>query len=440
MNCVTRTRPTINTVVALLFTAFSSVANASGFQLFEQSVSGLGNAFAGSAASAEDATTIFFNPAGLTRIPGTQAIAGVHMIAPTTEFEKKGSTALVTNFQGNNALLGTNGGNAGETGVIPNVYAAHQLTNDLHIGLGVNVPFGLKTKYSNDWVGRYQGIRSELKTININPTLAYKINNMFSVGFGVSAQYADADLTNAIDFGQAAGPGAGQALDGRQQLTGNDWGWGYNLGVMMQLMPQTRIGIAYRSHIDFKLDGDVKFSVPAVAQPAFPFSKENASAKLDLPETVSLSAYHEMNSKLALLADVSWTKWDRFDELKVKIDNPALPTSVTPFDWNNTFRYSIGANYKVHQEWTLRTGASYDPTPVPNANKRSVRVPDNDRYWLAFGISHIPNRNFRFDFAYTHLFIRGAHISNNDGAGHILRGNYNESSADIFSGQMVWSF
>jgi long-chain fatty acid transport protein len=454
MNFRTRKRPTGNTLAAILLTVLSSTASASGFQLFEQSVSSLGNAFAGNSAVAEDATTIFFNPAGLTRVPDTQAIAGLHMISPQTTFDNTGSTAATTNFQGNNMLLGTDGGNAGVTAFVPNLYAAHQLTNNLHIGLGINVPFGLKTKYSSDWVGRYQGINSELQTVNINPSLAYKINQMFSVGFGVNAQYAKANLTNAIDFGAAAdaqgqcppppaGPPSGfcaQALDGRQQLTGDDWGWGYNLGVMMQLTSATRIGLSYRSHIDFDIEGDVRFSVPPPVRPAFPFSTVDISAKLDLPETISLSAYHDATSKLALLADVSWTKWDRFDQLVVKIDNPALPTSVTDFDWDNTFRYSLGANYKAHQEWTFRTGAAYDSSPVPSASKRNVRVPDSDRIWLAFGISHIPNSNFRFDFAYSHLWMRDAHIDNNDGAGHTLVGNYNNSSVDIFSGQMVWSF
>lgn len=440
MTTPTGKRHSARGLLAVLLATSGALANASGFQLFEQSVSGLGNAFAGNAAVAEDATTIFFNPAGLTRIPGTQTIAGVHLIAPKTEFENKGSTAAVTNFQGNNVLLGTDGGNAGVTGVVPNFYAAHQLTDKLHIGLGVNVPFGLKTSYSSNWVGRYHGINSELKTINFNPSLAYKINKMFSVGLGVNAQYAEADLSNAIDFGQAAGPGTGQGLDGRQQLTGDDWGWGYNLGVMMQLTSATRIGLAYRSHIDFDIEGDVRFSVPPPARGLFPFSTENASAKLDLPETISLSAYHDATSKLALLGDVSWTRWDRFDELVVKFENQALPTSVQSFDWDNTFRYSLGANYKAHKDWMLRTGAAYDFAPIPSAKKRDVRVPDSDRIWLAFGISHTPNSSFKFDFSYTHIWVRDASINRNDGNGHTLVGNYNNSSVDIFSGQMVWSF
>ncbi len=429
-------------------------AQAGGFQLFEQTVGGLGNAYAGRSASAEDVSTIFFNPAGLTRVPGTQAVAGVHIIALNAKFDNKGSTAGSPNFQGTNALLGTNGSDTGETGVVPNLYIGHQLTNNLHVGLGINVPFGLKTKYTNDWVGRYHAIRTELKTVNINPALAYKFNSMFSIGIGANAQYADADLTNAIDFGAQvdaqgqcppppAGPPSGfcaQALDGRANLSGDDWAWGYNVGLLMELSPDTRFGLSYRSKLKYELEGDVRFDVPTAVQPAFPFTKEDVSADLDLPESVSLSAYHQLTPKLALLADVTWTKWDRFKELRVSFDNAPLPDDVTPEDWNNSFRYSLGANYRLGSEWLLRTGGAYDETPIPSAEKRTPRIAESDRFWLAFGISHTPNSSFRFDFSYAHLFVRDAKINNDDGSGHILTGNYKNSSVDIFSGQMVYTF
>jgi long-chain fatty acid transport protein len=441
-------------LAAGLLAAAGPQAHAGGFQLFEQSVGGLGSAYAGMSASAEDVSTIFYNPAGLTRIPGTQVLTGLHMIALNAKFDNKGSTASSPNFQGTTALLGTNGSDAGETGVVPNLYIGHQLSNNLHVGLGINVPFGLKTKYTADWVGRYHAIRTELKTVNINPAVAYKFNSMFSVGIGANAQYADADLTKAIDFGARvdalggcppppAGPPSGfcaQALDGRTNLSGDDWAWGYNVGLLMELSPDTRLGLSYRSKLTYKIKGDVRFDVPVAVQPAFPFTKEDASADLDLPETVSLSAFHQMTAKLALLADITWTKWDRFKELRVTFDNAPLPDDVTPEDWNNSFRYSLGANYRLGSEWLLRTGGAYDETPIPSAEKRTPRIAESDRFWLAFGITHTPNKSFRFDFSYAHLFVRDAKINNDDGSGHILIGNYKNSAVDIFSGQMVYSF
>ena len=218
-------------VLAALTVLLLNVQNvkAAGFQLIEQSVSGLGNAFAGGAAIAEDATTIFYNPAGLTRVP-SQFIAGVHFISPSAKFHDEGSSRV-------NPLIGSlgtnNGGDGGVNALVPNIYYSRKIGDKAAFGIGVNVPFGLGTEYPSDWIGRYHAIKSDMKTININPTFAFNLTNNFSLGVGVSAQYIKADLSNAVDqkliLASSGAPLAvwSAATDAYGSMEGDGWGYGY---------------------------------------------------------------------------------------------------------------------------------------------------------------------------------------------------------------------
>jgi len=260
-----------------------------GFAIIEQGVSGLGNAFSGGAAAAEDATTVFYNPAGLTRLKGQQAVAGVHVIVPSAKFDKENASNAL-----GQPLSGGDGGDAGEAGVVPNFYYAANLNNGWSLGLGVTAPFGLTTEYDKDWVGRYHAVKSELKTININPSVAYKLNDHLSLGGGVSAQYVDVNLTSMVDFGLSAYSGlataAQQAAAGGDlatagalmaqanallgngvvsnpnadvyaDLTADDWGYGYNLGMLYEFDADSRVGLAYRSRIKHTVEGDGDFDL-----------------------------------------------------------------------------------------------------------------------------------------------------------------------------------
>ncbi|MFW2455596.1 OmpP1/FadL family transporter, partial [Methyloversatilis discipulorum] len=234
-------------VLALAIGAFGSTAShAAAFQLLEGNASGLGNAYAGSAAVAEDASTVFFNPAGMTLLPGRNVAFSVDLVRPQAEFSDRGSTG-----PGGAPGVGGNGGDAGDWAAVPAGYMTWQLTDRLFAGLGVGAPFGLKTEYPNSWVGRFHAVKSELKTVNINPSIAFKVSDVFSVGFGVNFQRIDADLT------KVATAGGGSALLGR--IEGDDTAWGWNIGAMYQLSPTTRLGLAYRSKIDYELKGTSKF-------------------------------------------------------------------------------------------------------------------------------------------------------------------------------------
>jgi len=407
----------------------SSTSHAAGFALIEQGVSGLGNAYAGAAASAEDASTIFFNPAGMTLLDGQQIVAGLHIIKPSTKFTDNGSSAV-----------GGNGGDAGKLGLIPNLYYVTDIGNDMKFGFGIGVPFGLSTEYNDDWQGRYQAVKSSVEAININPSLAFKVNPQWAIGLGANIQYFKAELTSAIDFSAITGGTLPAETDGFADITGSSWGFGYNLGVLFSPNEATRIGLAYRSQVKQSLDGDADFTLPAgAASLATTFADTGISGDIDLPSTLSLSLFHQFNDTWALLADVTRTGWSSYQELRIEYDSGGLPPSVEENEWEDNNRYSIGVNFTPNQTWIYRAGVAYDETAVPSAELRSARIPGNDRTWLALGLGYQMSKNLAVDVGYAHLFVKDADINRLvEATNNLLRGSY-ESSVDILSAQIVWS-
>ena len=406
------------TVLAALFA--SSSAQAAGFALIEQSASGMGNAFAGGAAVAEDASTVYFNPAGMTYIDGTQAVGALHLIKPSSEFNNNGSAAAL----GGKPLGGT-GGDAGDLAFVPNMYVVTDIVPSVKLGLGINAPFGLKTEYDNGWMGRFQALKSEVKTININPAVAFKVNDQLSLGFGVSAMYAEATLTRAVNYGAAG--------EGSVRIKGDDWGFGFNLGAIYQATADTRIGVAYRSKVSQKLEGDANFTLPtgisaataAVLAGRTPNSA--VSAGVVLPETFSVSAFSKLDDKWDLMGDVTWTKWSRFKELRIDFAS-TLPDAVTAENWHNTMRYSIGANYHYSDALKLRAGLAYDEEAIDDAF-RTARIPGNDRKWLSLGASYQLTPAGKVDVGYSHLFISSPSISDKQNL-----------SATVANGNLIGSY
>ncbi len=420
----------------------SNPAAASGFQLVEQSVSGLGNAYAGVAATAEDATTVFFNPAGMTRLQDSQMAGALHYIVPSSEFSDSGASRDILG----SPLSGGDGGDGGVSAIVANFYYVQGLNEDWTFGLGINTPFGLSTDWGDDWQGRYHGTNSELITLNINPSLAYKVDDKLSLGGGIDIQYIDATLENAVDTGLIANPLLAQTADTLGEVTGDDWGFGFNLGLLYEFSESNRIGVTYRSKIDNTLEGDAKFkptnaTAAAILAGLPPGTLVNTGVEADveLPATVSVGGYHELNSKWAVMADITWTEWSTLDELVIEYDVGAQGDTVEDFDWDDTFRYGVGVNYRQSDTLLWRGGIAYDEAPVPSKEKRGVRIPDNDRLWLSFGAGFKPARGITVDVGYAHLFIDESKINNTDGTGHTLVGEF-ENSVDILSAQVVWAF
>jgi long-chain fatty acid transport protein len=407
---------------------------AAGFSITQKSVKGLGNAFAGAAAVAEDASTIYFNPAGLTRLSGNQVQAGVHIFSYSLKFSDDGSTTV-----GNQPLTGGNGGNAGKVGFIPNFFYAHSISDSLKVGIGIVSPFGTATKYNSNWVGRYYTIKSELLTIDINPNVAYRINKMWSIGGGVSAQYLDAELTSAIDYGTIMSGSPSREADGESKIKGDgNWGYGFNLGVLFELSEATRFGVAYRSEVSYDVEGEADFKTPKEATQiavANNLVDTDVKSDIDLPASLSVSGYHRLTDKWAVMADITWTDWSTFEELRIEFDSGAAD-SVTTYDLDDSFRYSVGVTYALNPQWIFRGGLAYDETTVSSSRNRNPQLPDQDRLWFALGTSYQFSDRLGFDLSYTYITMvddagidktatgentfRGALKGDYDGSGNIL--------------------
>lgn len=442
-------RTGICTLVAL--STFSTFSYGAGFALNEQSVTGLGRAFAGSSVAAEDASTIFFNPAGLTYLEHSEFVGALYFIDLQSDF--KDSASKLPPILGNAPLTGGDGGNAGKNIYVPNLYYAHRLNSKTVAGIGVNVPFGLVTEYDDDWQGRYHAIKSDLKTININPSLAFKASEKLSLGFGVSLQYIDLELTQAVDFGavcaKAGAPGAAcatpQGFDGKAKLTADDWSWGYNLGLIYQASEYTRLGLSYRSKVTHHLTGEGKWTIPnnatvqAIAAASGSFNNENISGDVDLPESASLAIFHQINNKWAIMAEATWTRWNRFQDLTINSAANSRLNSSKEEKWKNSMRYGLGLSYQYNDKWTFRGGVAYDETPIPDKQHRTVRIPGNDRKWLAVGASYKLRDHITIDAAYSHLFISNTKIEDTDSNDYKLIGEY-DSNIDLVGVQVRWLF
>lgn len=441
--------------VAGALLAMSGGAAASGFALIEQSASGLGNAYAGGAAGAEDASTIFFNPAGMSRLSGKQIVVAGHAITPSAKFSNQGSVTASPPAGAPVALNGGDGGDAGSLAFVPNFYYLMDVNSQIKFGLGVNAPFGLKTEYASGWVGRYQALKSEIQTINLNPSLSFKASDMVSLGGGINYQYIKGDLSKAIDFGTIctfAGlsgstcPATPQLNDGVFKLTGNDWSWGYNLGALFQVNQDTRVGIAYRSKIDHELGGDATYTnVPAALAPSPSVTNTGVKLNITLPETLSFSVAKQIGQKFSVMADITKTGWSKLQELRVRFAN-GVADNVTPENWKDTYRYSIGATYQYNDMWKSRVGVALDQSPVSD-QYRTPRIPDNDRTWLTFGAGYKVSSSGTIDIGYAHLFVKDSSINKKEVIAsslpstltESLKGNY-KNSVDIFSAQYTHNF
>jgi len=292
----------------------------------------------------------------------------------------------------------------------------------------LTAPFGLQTQYQSDWVGRYQAIRSDIATININPNIAYRVSDWLSVGGGPAIQHAGAEFTNAINSTTVvhlANPSlpAGLTLpDGLAKVTGDSWSVGYTLGALVEISPGTRLGASYRSQVGHRIEGTAAFTVPAPLAASPQFQNTPARADLKTPDVVSLAGSHQISPQLILLAEVQWTNWSVVKNLRVeRADGSALTDQ--PEQWHGTWFASIGASYRPDPNWTLRGGFAFDPTPVRN-QFRTARLPDADRYWLAAGLGYEWTPDLRFDAAFVHIFTGSAPISEISQTGDLLAGRY----------------
>lgn len=411
--------------------AASGDAAASGYAVREQSAVGQGSSFAGATARADDPSFMFFNPATLGWLSGTQAAVVGSYIRPESEVES--GTATRAAILGGSPITGGLGGDAGLNAFVPAVYTSAQLSPEWAIGLSVTSPFGLVTKYDTDFIGRYHALTSTLRTVNVAPTVSYRPVPWLSIGASLQIQHAYARVSNAVDFG-AVGALAGFALggglrpgaaDGRATVRGDDIAVGWTLGAVWEPADGTRVGVSFRSALFHKLEGDAYFQgAPGSFANRGAFQNTDARAKLTTPENLSFGVAQRLGERWTLLGDLSWTNWSRFRELRVDFESGRAP-NVSEQNWRDTWSLALGAEYHATDALRLRAGGAYDQSPARDAY-RTPRIPDSDRYWLSVGASYWALRNVELTAAYTHVFADDAKVRLRDrgpGTNDFLRGN-----------------
>ncbi|HEY5898484.1 MAG TPA: outer membrane protein transport protein [Burkholderiales bacterium] len=430
--------------------AASGPAFGSAFSLMEQNASGLGNAYAGAAAVAEDASTVFFNPAGLTMLKGGQFAAGVDAIRPSAKFSDSGSVASGTGIPIPTAQrpLGGTGGDAGDWILVPHGYFATSLSPTWRFGIGVNTPFGLRTEYDPTWMGRFQAIKSDLRTINVNPSLAWRASDAVSIGFGINYQTIKAELSKAVNYVAAvaaSNPAAAAAIpaanaEGKVTIKGDDATWGYNLGVLFTPTPATRLGVSYRSSIDYRVSGKINFDNTPPGALGAAFANGDVFLDIKMPDILSFALAQQVAPKWQLLADATWTGWAKIKQLQFMRSNGAT-LETTPENFKNTWRIGLGTNYRWSDRVTVKAGIAHDRTPV-NDQDRTPRLPDSDRTWLSLGSQYRVGSADTIDIGFAHLFMKDARIDQNAGstAGFgRLTGTY-KNSVDILAIQYTHTF
>ncbi len=408
-------------VIGLAAVGMAGEAFAAGFMLREQSSEYLGDAYAGSAAKAQSPATIWYNPAGMTLLDGNQIAGSLTWIAPKSRFE------------GNGFYTGQTIGDVIDDAAIGSTFAMYSFSKDLKFGLAVTAPFGLRSVYPSMWgnlgpypIGSYHGVTAAVTNINVNPNIAYRVNQNLSIGGGIQVAWTQADLSLLTP-----NPPAGLGL---ARIKIDDTGVGWNVGALWEFSPTTRVGAAYRSAIRNGLEGDMTSLTYGSLIPSM-----RVHADLTLPGTATFSFYHEIDDKWAVMADAQWTNWASLKDLTVYNSANAVLESFD-YSWRDTWFFSVGVDYKWTKGHTLHFGAAYDMGAVKDVAHREVLVPDSDRYWLATGYTWEMNDHLRWNLAYAHLFSPSADL-NTTAQKHLptLTGSY-DSSVDMISTSFVYKF
>ena len=380
----------------------SGPAGANGFSLPVQDSLQVGRANAGNVAAASDASTVFHNPAGMTELERAQFLAGVTAIYGGYDVSNRGSTATTFGTGDLPVAIPGRNGHPRTFAPVPTLFYAVPLRpqRDLWLGLALTSPWGLGVEYKDDWFGRYDSIETRLTTINLSPSIAYRLTDWLSIGGGINIEYADAKLTSALPNTLAPG-GPSPATDGMSKLTGDDVSLGFNVGVLVKPWSRTRIGLHYRSGITHDLSGHLKVSnLTGLLAPGN--GRVGAELKLKEPDVVAIGIAQEAFEGTTLFAEAQWFNWSEFEELRASFAD-GRSDSVRPQDWEDTWSFYGGVEQRLFDHWTLRGGAGYEQDPTTN-EFRNTSLPDGDRVRLGLGVSYDWSDRLRIDFGYAYVF------------------------------------
>lgn len=416
--------PTFKIAAAAMMVAgaFATQTYAAGFQLSEQSAIQMGRAMAGAGIVGDDLSAVHYNPAGMTLLSGTRMQATGTWVAVNLDYEGDFGQSE------NGRLKGQ---------IIPAGFITHQINDSLWAGLGLTVPYGMGTEFGEGWKGRERGTESMILTFDINPNLAWKVNEKLSVGGGVSLQYAKAELGSGRIVSKN-----GHTIN--SNVKGDSWAWGWNVGVMFQPVETVRLGLAYRSNISHNADGHTTLNnVPVKTDNGLVLTniRSDMEVRIKTPDTITFSATWEATDALRLSGTARWSKWSNFHSLDVQnldLAGTQFSSTVVENNWDDTWFFSVGADYKLNGQWTIRGGVAYDQGPVENQYRMAV-IPDTDRVWFSGGASYKYTDNLTFDFGAT--YIKGVGDTDlYDKVGGMKIGEFKSLDSYIFSAQMQYLF
>jgi long-chain fatty acid transport protein len=366
-----------------------SGAVASGFLVREHSAEGLATAYAGDGSRADEAATVFNNPAGMMHLSGDEVELGSAAIFPSIRYKGSATVAGIT------PLPGDNGGNGGQIQAIPHLYGVWTINDRLKAGIAVTVPFGLVTDYGTTWIGRYLAMKTLALSADINPNIAYRLNDWLSVGGGVSAQYLKLESSVAIPQFLILTP---TTPDATFYFKGDDWSWGYNLGLLADIDISTRVGLTYRSAVDHKPAGPIRFTGNS---PLLGLVDGPATAHdVNLPATIGLSLTHDYSSAWSVSSDVQFSQWNRLKTVVITSAN--APINFVE-NFKDSWMVAVGATYRANDRLTWRGGVAWDQTPVTD-RYRTVDIPDADRVMVGLGLGYQWDDRNIIDFGYSHYF------------------------------------
>jgi len=416
--------------------ALAPGAQASGFGLREGAADWLGNATAGDSAKGYDASTVWTNPAGMALLENDEIDGAVSYIEPSAKFTGSNTDPLT----GGN-VSGVDGGNAVAPAASGATFGVLDLGPDWRVGFSITAPYGNRTSYDSNFVGRYQSLVSAITDIDLGLAVSYKVNDQLSIGGGPNIDYFDARLTQNVNVPVLS------ALTGQDPVAdvhGNSIGIGYNVGVMYQFDADTRIGVDYRSRIRHNITGEQKITVPGIYSELSPAAvallnaaSSAATTSVTLPDNLDVGIYHQVNPRLAVLGSVEWTDWSLLKTLNITPTNGSAGTVISE-RWRNTWFAAIGANYMLLDKLMLQTGFAYDESPVTDSN-RTTRIPDADHYDIGFGAQYQLRPNMNVQLAYLHVFTPGGTINTTASAGGLtpsgtLTGSYSASDNSVTLG------
>lgn len=432
INSMKKNQIPAKSIIALSLSALfmSEAATAAGFYLNEHSANGLGRAFAGQAALAENATVLYSNPAAITQFDTATASLFLSYVDPG--ISSKGSVTLTN--QGQNLTLEADQNDVAGSAFIPAAFYARPLNDQWSIGLGMYSNYGLASDYDDSFTALHFGDRAEIKSVNLNPTVAYRLSDTVSLGLGLNAVYSEAELSTSVPtvISGAIG-GIVPPLASIAKVQGDDWSFGWNIGAYWLPTPNTTIGLSYRSEVGLSLSGDFKSDVVAAYNQA-------GSVDIDLPALAELAINQKVSEQLSFQASINWFGWSSFDVLEVNLEN-GVDVLLKEEQFHNAKKYSLGATYILNAQWVLRTGVAYDEGAVSDEH-RSIGIPDTDRRWLSAGASYTLNDSLTIDAGIVKVYGKDARVNEQTAFGPLTSTleATQSASATILSAQINYAF